>query len=74
MNLDFLKQKGAITKLFKVLSDFEDEKIFRNKAIDVIVNRVWDQHYQRIIRFVFLPYLFYAGCFISYMNFCFKLE
>jgi len=26
------------------------------------------------VKFVFLPYLFYASCFISYMTFCFKVR
>jgi len=74
LRVDFLKQKGAVAKFFKVLSDYEDEKIFRNKFIDILVNRIWSEHYPRIVKFVFLPYLFYAGCFIGYMTFCFKLK
>jgi len=60
--------------LFKTLASYEDEKIFRNKAIDIIVNRIWSEQYPRIVKFVFLPYLVYATCFISYMTFYFKLE
>jgi hypothetical protein len=74
LRVDFLKQKGAVAKFFKVLSEYEDEKIFRNKCIDVLVNRIWSEHYPMILKFVFLPYLLYAGCFIGYMTFYFKLE
>ena len=62
-----------VPRFFKVLGDYEDETIFKMKTIDVLVNRIWSLHYPRIVKFVFLPYLFYACCFISYMNFCFKL-
>jgi len=41
LKLDFLNEPGAVAKFFKVLADFEDDKIFRNKAIDVLVNRIW---------------------------------
>jgi len=74
LKFDFLNEKGAVAKLFKTLAGHEDEKIFRNKAIDVLVNRIWSEQYPMIVRFVFLPYLVYATCFISYMTFCFKLE
>ena len=74
MKIDFLRKKGTVAKFFKVLSDYEDEKIFRNKFIDILVNRIWSEHYPRIVKFLFLPYLFYGGCFIGYMTFCFKLE
>ena len=72
--LEFLREKGAVPRFFKVLCDYEDETILRMKAVDVLVNRIWSLHYPKILWYVFLPYLFYAGCFISYMNFCFKLK
>ena len=55
--------------MFKILGDFEDEKIFRNKAIDVLVNRIWNQHYPRIFFKVFCPYIAFCGCFLGYMIF-----
>jgi len=74
LKFDFLNQKGAVAKLFKILSSYEDEKIFRNKAIEVLVNRIWSEQYPSIVKFVFVPYLLYAACFIMYMTFYFKLE
>ena len=74
LRFDFLNEPGAVAKLFKTLAGHEDEKIFRNKAIDILVNRIWSEQYPRIVKFVFLPYLLYATCFISYMTFYFKLE
>jgi len=74
LKFEFLNEPGAVAELFKTLAGHEDEKIFRNKAIDVLVNRIWSEQYPMIVRFVFLPYLLYATCFISYMTFCFKLE
>jgi len=41
LKLDFLKQKGAVTKLFKVLGEFENETIFKHKTIDILLSRVW---------------------------------
>jgi len=57
LRVDFLKQKGAVAKFFKVLSEYEDEKIFRNKCIDVLVNRIWSEHYPMICE-VCVPALF----------------
>jgi len=57
LKFDFLNEPGAVAKLFKILAGYEDEKIFRNKAIDVLVNRIWSEQYPMIVRFVFLPYL-----------------
>jgi len=74
LQFDFIKEKGVVAKLFRILCNYEDEKIFRNKAIDVLVNRIWSEHYPKILKFMFLPYLIYAICFIGYMTFCFKLE
>jgi len=74
LKLDFLNQKGAVPKLFKILSEFENETIFRNKAIDIIVNRIWNHHYPKVRNFVFFPYVFFCCCFLGYMIFVFELE
>jgi len=59
----------------KYLATIKTKKSSGNKFIDVLVNRIWSEHYPLgSVKFVFLPYLFYAGCFIGYMTFCFKLK
>ena len=74
LKLDFLRQKGAVPRFFKVLGEFENETIFKHKAIDVLVNRVWNQHYPNIFFKVFCPYIAFCGCFLGYMIFVFKLQ
>ena len=57
-----------------MLAGYHDERIFRIKVVDVIVSRIWKEHYPRIVKFVLLPYLYYAFCFIGYMTFGFKIK
>lgn len=74
LKLDFLRKKGAVPKFFKVLGEYEDETIFKHKTIDIILNRVWDQHYQQIFYKVLCPYIAFCGCFLGYMIFSFELQ
>lgn len=68
-----MREKGSATKLFKILGNSDDDQIFRNKVIDVLVNRIWSLHYPIILKAVFLPYLAYAACFIGYLVFDFNI-
>lgn len=74
LQVDFMRKDQACTKVFKLLAEHEDEAIFANPTIDILVNRVWELHYPRIVKFVFVPYLLYAACFIGYMIFFFTLQ
>lgn len=72
--MDFLSKNKESTKLFKILSQHDDEKVFANPTIDIVINKVWELHYPRIVKFVFVPYLVYFITFISYIVLFFNLK
>ena len=74
LKLDFLKQKGAVPRFFKVLGEIENETIFKHKTIDILLNLVWIQHYPQIFYKIFCPYVAFCGCFLGYMIFSFDLK
>jgi hypothetical protein len=57
-----------------MLAELDDDKFLGLKVSEVLINSIWDIAYPRIIKFVFLPFMLYFVCFISYISFFFRPE
>jgi len=69
-----LREPGSFAKICKALGDHEDERVMHNKAIDVLVNRIWDLIYWKILSHGLVAYLTFFCSFLNYMLIYFRLE
>lgn len=74
IKLDFVGSEKELKAIFKILADHEDEQVFNNRTINAFIERVWQLHYPKIIRWICLPYLVFFVFFNLYLILVFKVE
>lgn len=57
LRIDYLRDPKSIRTMFTELAEYNDDKIFNNEAVKVLIRHFWKQMMPQMVKFVLLPFL-----------------
>lgn len=70
LKVDLLRDKESIREFFVALANHDDDGVFKNKAIKMIIRHFWKRMRSVLLKKVLLPYTLGFAMFNIYFAFC----
>ena len=64
LDFDWIFKGNNASRFLKLLSESDNGALCEQKSVRIFIELMWDQFQPNIIKYVFLPYLFYLFSFI----------